>query len=425
MTSPAKLFYEIAPGQNRLGFLDVNNSVLEVWFDAVHRPNLMGMVYRARIDRVFLSQNRATASLVDGKIISLRLHKHDMGFVTAGMVLPITITAAPRHGKPWQGVLGARLVTKEMILLVDLPDNVNITQLSSQIKGEQRKYLAARLKTEVEPMLQNGFGVIVRRGGLELSDFGAAATALVETWQAGTMALDAGRLGTIFNSGDLLTRARRLVGNVAVINNPSCEIEMSAILDEVIAAACAPKCPLACGGHLWCEQTHAIWSIDLDSGTAKITDRLYDEAAFEIAKQIRLRAMSGPVVVDVPRCSSSKSNRFRANLQKALDDDPRQPEYFGMTRGGLIELRVPHSEMALKMVMDDQLAQDALAGLRLVMRQPGFDEVKLAVSPAMAEWFNGAGQQALNQIKRPLRLIVELDDSQCQLAHIIGRNCNL
>ena len=424
MSGVVKLFYETAPGQNRLGFLDENDSVLEVWFDAVHSPNLMGMVYQARINRVFLSQNRATASLIDGEIVSLRLHRRDMDFVVSGMVLPVTITAAPRHGKPWQGVIGARIATKEMVLLVDLPDSAGVVQLSSQINGDQRKNLLARLKAEVEPVLPSGFGIILRRGGSNLSDFGTMATALVETWQAGKKTLDAGHLGTIFDAGDLLARARRLLGNVTVINDPSIGTEMSAILDETINSACVPKWRLACGGHLWCEQTHAIWSIDLDSNSAKGVDRLYDEAAIEIAKQIRLRAMSGPVLVDVPRCSPRRANRFRINFQKALNDDPRQPEYLGITRGGLIELRVPHGEMALGAIMRDQPAQESLAGLRLVERHRGFDEVTLAVSPAMAEWLNGPGRHALCQLDRPLRLAVCLESDQHQEAYIIGKNEN-
>ncbi|MDC1383762.1 ribonuclease E/G [Candidatus Puniceispirillum sp.] len=424
MSGIVKLFYEISPGQNRLGFFDKNDSVLEVWFDAVHSPNLIGMVYQARINRVFLSQNRATASLIDGEIVSLRLHRRDMDFVISGTVLPVTITAAPRHGKPWQGVIGARLANKEMVLLVDLPDSSGVVQLSSQIDGDQRKNLLARLKAEVEPVLPSGFGIILRRGGSNLSDFGTMATVLVETWQAGKKTLDAGHLGTIFDAGDLLARARRLASNVTVINDPSIGTEMSAILDETINSACVPKLRLACGGHLWFEQTHAIWSIDLDSNLATGVDRLYDEAAIEIAKQIRLRAMSGPVLVDVPRCSSRRANRFRINLQKALGDDPRQPEYLGITRGGLIELRVPHGQMALGTVMRDQPAQASLAGLRLVERHRGFDEVTLAVSPAMAEWLNGPGRQALGQLDRPLKLVVCLESDEHQEAYIIGKNEN-
>ena len=47
MTSTVRLFYEKAPGQDRLGFLGPDDQLLEIWFDALHRPNLMGNVYQA------------------------------------------------------------------------------------------------------------------------------------------------------------------------------------------------------------------------------------------------------------------------------------------------------------------------------------------------------------------------------------------
>ncbi len=110
MTSAVSLFHEKAPGQDRLVFLGPDYELLEIWFDALHRPNLMGSVHQARIDRVFSSQNRAMASLKNGEVISLRLRKNDRHVVIVGAVLPVTIVAAPRHGKPWQALVGARLV---------------------------------------------------------------------------------------------------------------------------------------------------------------------------------------------------------------------------------------------------------------------------------------------------------------------------
>ena len=53
MTSAVKLFHEKAPGQERLVFLGPNDELLEIWFNALHRPNLMGSVHQARINRVF------------------------------------------------------------------------------------------------------------------------------------------------------------------------------------------------------------------------------------------------------------------------------------------------------------------------------------------------------------------------------------
>ena len=113
---------------------------------------------------------------------------------------------------------------------------------------------------ETGPVLPLGYGIILRRNGVDLSDFGAAATALLKMWQAGAKTITKDKLGLIFDAGDLPTRARRMVGNLPVINNLVMGHDLSMTLDDVVAEAMLAKCQLPCGGHLWCEQTQAIWS---------------------------------------------------------------------------------------------------------------------------------------------------------------------
>ena len=415
-----KLFHEIAPGQTRLGFFGEDNRLLDVWFDSLHRPNLIGSVHNIRIERVFPNQNRATGRLDDGVQVSARLRKADAALAKAGAILPVTITAAPRHGKPWQAMIGARLTSDCMILLIGLPEGAAATGLSSRIPVEQRAALKGRLVAEAMAELPVGFGVILRRNGVDLPDFASEVSRLVGMWQASASDLPKNQTGIVFDGGGLLARAKRLVGDAMVLDDPTDAAAMSCLLDDAIAAAILPKTPLACGGHLWCEQSHALWSIDLDSNGVTDFDRLFDEAASEIARQIRLRAMSGPVLIDVPRMAIPKGKKFRKALQDAFANDPRQPDFLGMTRGGLLELQITHGEMALDAVMQDQPAQDALAGLRLVMEQPAFQPVKLAVSQAMASWLEGLGRPALDQLDRQLQLVVWTDDTHNQTAHILG-----
>lgn len=419
MTSAVKLFHEKAPGQDRLAFLGPDDELLEIWFDALHRPNLMGSVHQARVDRVFSSQNRAMASLKNGEVISLRLRKNDRRLVVVGAILPVTIVAAPRHGKPWQALVGARLVTDKMVLLVGDVDQADAIQLSNKIKANHRQHLTERLMAETKLVLPLGYGIILRSNGVNLSDFGAAVTGLLKMWQAGAQTLAEDKLGLIFDAGDLPTRARRLVGNLPVIDDQVVTHDFSMTLDDVIAEAILAKCQLACGGHLWCERTHAIWSIDLDGNGVGDLDRLCSEAANEIPRQIRLRGMSGPVLIDVPRLSRGLAKRFLTQLQGALDDDPRRPECLGVTRGGLIELRVPHGEMALDDVMWDQPAQDALSGLRFAKQRRGFHAVTLAVSPAMASWIEGVGKLARDQLDKPLKLSIWSDEAKGQIVRIV------
>ena len=398
-----KLFHEIAPGQTRLGLFGKDDRLLDLWFDPLHRPNLIGSVHHIRIERVFPNQNRATGRLDDGVQVSVRLRKADAAVASAGAVLPVTVTAAPRHGKPWQAIIGARLASTCMILLIGLPEGAAATGLSSRIPAEQRAALKARLAAEAMAELPVGFGVILRRNGADLPDFASEVSRLVGMWQKSASDLPKNQTGIIFDGGGLLARAKRLVGDVMVLDNPVDAAAMSCQLDDAIA-----------------EQSHALWSIDLDSNGVTDFDRLFDEAASEIARQIRLRAMSGPVLIDVPRMAIPSGKKFRKALQDALSNDPRQPDFLGMTRGGLLELQITHGEMSVDAVMQDQPAQDALAGLRLVMAQPAFQPVKLAVSQAMASWLEGPGRPALDQLDRQLQLVVWSDDMHNQTAHILG-----
>ena len=123
----------------------------------------------------------------------------------------------------------------------------------------------------------------------------------------------------------------------------------------------------------------------------------------------------------MPRLPRGLAKRFLTKLQGALDDDPRRPECFGVTRGGLMELRVPHGEMVLHDVMRDQPAQDALSGLRLAMQRPGLHAVTLAVSPAMASWLEGIGKIAVDQLDKPLQLSVWSDELKGQIVRILDQ----
>lgn len=58
---------------------------------------------------------------------------------------------------------------------------------------------------------------------------------------------------------------------------------------------------LKSGGRITIEETKACVAIDVDSGGDKANGslgRLNMEAAFEIAKQIKLRNLSGKIVID-------------------------------------------------------------------------------------------------------------------------------
>ena len=175
--------------------------------------------------------------------------------------------------------------------------------------------------------------------------------------------------------------------------------------------------------EIWCQRT-TTWAIDIDGADADIQHYgfggLFSEAAIEIARQIRLRGMSGPIMIDVPRVGLANKN-FRSQLQNGLDADPQNPEMLGITRSGMLELWRPHGRVALADMMADDVAQAGLAGLRLAAMRPAFKPVHLAVNSAIAEWLMGDGRAAVAALNRPLEIDICLDDCNAAVPYIIDK----
>jgi ribonuclease G len=377
---------------------------------------LIGSVHQARIEQLFANQNRAQGRLLDGTAISIRLPKNHWSAVAVGAVAVVTITAAPRHGKAWQAALDARLVAATLVVL---PGQSTVTISRRCDDAAAMRELAAALR------VPKGFGVIVRRQAkaIDRAHLQASLDELVTDWQAMYARCDPAIPGMIYSGGNLRQRACRFVPNASF---QSCTIgdAHSDAIEAALSSAMRPEVGLPSGGRLWFQRTHALWAIDIDGADADIQnygfDGLFGQAAVEIARQIRLRGMSGPIIIDVPRAGSA-NKKFRSLLQIGLDDDPQNPEIYGVTRGGMLELWRPHGRATLYDIMVDDVAQAALAGLRLAAMRPAFKPVHLAVNAAMAGWLSGAGQAAVAALNRPLALDICLDDDKAAVAYIIDK----
>ena len=130
--------------------------------------------------------------------------------------------------------------------------------------------------------------------------------------------------------------------------------------------------------------------------------------------------MSAPILIDVPR-SGLANKKFRSMLQKCLAVDPQNTEMLGITRSGMLELWRPHGRAPLADMIADNVAQAALAGLRLAAMRPAFKPVNLAVNSAMAGWLAGDGRAAVAALSRPLKIDICLDDDNATMAYIIDK----
>ena len=411
-----KIFAEIAPGQTRVGFFDRVGMIQHVWLCRDDQPDLIGAVHQARIEQVFTNQNRAQGRLVDGTAVSIKLPKNPPSAITTGAVVVVTIVAAPRHDKAWQAVLDACLVTDILVLL---PGQSSITISHRCDDAAAMEKLAANLQ------VPDGFGLIVRRQAerMNRAQLQARVDDLVTDWQVSCASCDPAMPAMLYDGGNLFQRASRFISRASYHR---CNIgdAHSEAIEAGIKAAVQPKVRLPSGGTLWCQRTHALWAIDIDGADADIQnygfDGLFGEAAAEIARHIRLRGMSGPIMIDVPRAGSA-NKKFRSQLESRLYDDPQHTEILGMTRSGMLELWRSHGRAALDDMMVDDVAQAALAGLRLAAMRPAFNPVHLAVNAAMARWLAGAGKAAVVALNRPLEIDICLDDDKAAVAYVIDK----
>ena len=113
-------------------------------------------------------------------------------------------------------------------------------------------------------------------------------------------------------------------------------------VDDAIVEALNRTVKLKHGGSLQIEETRACVAIDVDSGNVHNVgdiDGLNMEAAKEIARQVRLRNLSGKIIVDF---AGSSEYRFMKNIIDCLEeefvDDACHSRVLGLSRAGNIEI---------------------------------------------------------------------------------------
>ncbi len=194
-------------------------------------------------------------------------------------------------------------------------------------------------------------------------------------------------------------------------------------VEAAIEEALEPVVLLAGGGRLRIEPTAAVVTIDVDSGGAGRGPLAVNrEAAAEIARQIRLRNLSGHMVVDFIGLRSDKDlRRVVAVLRQALAGDAAQVA--GPTPFGLVEVvrerrRPPLAEFlcdaGAPRPPDPSVAAVALEALRAVLREAEALRVAglgLLVSPEVAAALRGPLRPALEEAEGELgqRLDLQVD----------------
>lgn len=113
-------------------------------------------------------------------------------------------------------------------------------------------------------------------------------------------------------------------------------------LDEALAK----KVWLKSGGYLYIEKTEALTAIDVNTGTTtikgnkeKVIKETNLDAAKEIVRQLRLRNLSGIIVVDFLKETDKENNDELVDFVcELLKTDNKKSKCYGLTKLGLMEI---------------------------------------------------------------------------------------
>ena len=164
-------------------------------------------------------------------------------------------------------------------------------------------------------------------------------------------------------------------------------------LAEQIEALESPVVNLPGGARLSIHPTPALVAIDVDAGAmtaaregkARAQSMLNRRLLPALARQIRLRNLSGAIVVDLAGMPARKRAALGPALAEALAGDPMHPRFLGFTALGLAEILRPRAHPPLHELLAGPHAA-GLAALRAMARAGAADPsaaLALRAAPAV------------------------------------------
>ncbi len=301
------------------------------------------------------SRARIQDALSEGKELIVQVDKDERG--SKGAALTTFISLAGRY-------------------LVLMPNNPRGGGVSRRIEGEDRNELR---ETIAQLDLPQGMSVIARTAGIGRSaeELQWDLTYLLQLWRAvETAANQQSGAFLIYQDASLVIRAIRdyfhqdigeilvdtesifeqahqFMGHVMPQNVSRVKLYKDDVplfsrfqIEHQIETAYSRQVPLPSGGSVVIDHTEAMVAIDVNSARAtKGSDieetalRTNQEAADEIARQLRLRDLGGLVVIDFIDMESSRNQReVELRLRDALKYDRARVQTGKISRFGLLEL---------------------------------------------------------------------------------------
>jgi len=341
-----------------------------------------GDIYKARVDSVLPGMNAAFVDLGEGRNAFLYLADARGMEIRQNQEIIVQVSKTARKGK------GAR-VTPRLALpgrdLVLVPGGKEIG-VSRKLDDEKRD----RLRDIAKKIRPEGMGLIVRTAaeGLDADLLLEDLEDLLRLWEEISheakvqqapclLYQDMGLLGRILRDemdetvSEIVTdgkeeylQAKSFVERFCRMGEkPEVTLHHGSIplfelygLEQELETALERKVWLESGAYLVIDHAEALTVIDVNTGkfTGKVDLRdtvlaTNLESAVEIARQLRLRAIGGIVVIDFIDMENAQDQKvLLERLQEVFRDDRCKARVFGLTRLGLVELTRKRARMDIR-----------------------------------------------------------------------------
>lgn len=427
----------IDPEEVRIAILDERGKLSDIFIERMLDSQRTGEIYKARVDSVLPGINSAFLNLGDGRNGFLYLDDVRGIEVKPGNEMLVQVVKNARKSKGARVSPRISLAGRYMVLIPGGRE----TGVSKRIEAEGER---ARLRNLLKEIRPEGHGLIIRTVAEGCDDewLKADVKELLDEW--GTIQRDASKSGApclIHKDLGLLERVMRdeLTGDIdeVVVDTeedrenicalarkffPDNEVDVNYYrsktplfevynIENQLAELHDRKVWLSSGAYLVIDQTEALTVIDVNTGkfigSKNLNDTVFKtnmEAAAEIARQLRLRAIGGIVVVDFIDMDTDEE---RLNLTKQLEElfksDKYKARVYGVTGLGLVEITRKRARSDLRsavsrgcpfcgglgiVMKEDSAAMQIKRFIRKVSASARTEAMLIETHPAIAEYIS-------------------------------------
>jgi ribonuclease G len=436
------LLIDAVPGEVRAAVM-ADGRATEIVVERAARQSRVGQIFLGRVQKIMPALGAAFVELGLERAGFLRLDGDAP--VTEGQAVTVQVT------KDAAGRKGVQL-TRELAVagrtVVLTPTQARL-QVSRRIGDEAER---ARLSQAMAAIAGPGEGFILRTNaaGATPEELGADADFVRAIWDEVEMAGHGARAPAVLHAGvdavprllcefagrvterivvedpGALAAAKRFCANhapslAAIVvphDGPGALFEEWGVEAEIEQALSA-RVRLPSGGEIVIETTEALTAIDVNSaGSNDSALQLNVEAAQEIARQLRLRALGGLVVIDfVSMSDEERWPRLLSALGTALAPDRMTPRLLGRTAAGLVEVTRRRGREPLARLLagtegaadgaepartPESLAFEALRAIRREARARPSGRVRVSAEPVLAAELEGPARPHLDALARAL-----------------------